>query len=512
MKKNNLSDFDFIKDKFNAVEAEPPSSLNTSVIYYKILSKEQHKAVKFEQKKKSSFKTLVAVAACFVLIAGLISASAVGDFGFDRANTFHSYEELYSATEKLDDSAPPSGGGSFEAHEYSKENEKSTPDLVKSDGKYVYYSDIDYSKSKNKSRIYIAELNGDNSKTVSVIDNIESESEYDFKNILLYNDRLIVNLSNQNTTLIKIYNTENKSAPILLKEFEQSGSYVNSHIKGDTFYIVSHYAVTDNKSPIPVSGFKKNANKINAENIAYFENSLKFSYSVIGSFNIDKMTSETPSKAVLGSDGGAYFASDGIYFAKYTEGIINDKIFDSKNNTYKQAPFDCIRLDIKKNKFEKITPRKTIELLNERGENTAKYGANSVLIKADENRLLVFCENEKSLTLTVSLYDTSKSSPSLLDRLDTDWMFYPDSVSANEEKGIYAFAGYKTDENRRNMGALAFKAENDKIIITDQFTSGSGGNAVTESCIITGDYLYTFDIDRSSKGSESLIIYPFKYS
>ena len=47
--KNN--DFDFIKNRFDSVEPSMPDSLNKEILRQKISSNEEHKTIKFEQKK-----------------------------------------------------------------------------------------------------------------------------------------------------------------------------------------------------------------------------------------------------------------------------------------------------------------------------------------------------------------------------------------------------------------------------------------------------------------------------
>ena len=63
--KNN--DFDFIKNRFDSVEPSMPDSLNKEILRQKISSNEEHKTIKFEQ-KKNYFKPIISAAACFILI------------------------------------------------------------------------------------------------------------------------------------------------------------------------------------------------------------------------------------------------------------------------------------------------------------------------------------------------------------------------------------------------------------------------------------------------------------
>lgn len=101
--KNN--DFDFIKNRFDSVEPSMPDSLNKEILRQKISSNEEHKTIKFEQ-KKNYFKPIISAAACFILITGIAFAANSDVFNTEKISGFGNYDEVNSKITELEKNLP----------------------------------------------------------------------------------------------------------------------------------------------------------------------------------------------------------------------------------------------------------------------------------------------------------------------------------------------------------------------------------------------------------------------
>lgn len=106
------NDLEFIKDKFNKAQPDVPSSLDEDLLKYQILSKKEYKTIKFEQKKKINFKPILTVAACFILVFGVLLA--VNPFAKNemKAENFKDYDEINTVVAGLEKWGAGEGMGS----------------------------------------------------------------------------------------------------------------------------------------------------------------------------------------------------------------------------------------------------------------------------------------------------------------------------------------------------------------------------------------------------------------
>ena len=149
--KNN--DFDFIKNRFDSVEPSMPDSLNKEILRQKISSNEEHKTIKFEQ-KKNYFKPIISAAACFILIAGIAFAANSDVFNTEKISGFGNYDEVNSKITELEKESSVSEGGCgiFNTTLVKDEENVEKPDVVKTDGEYIYcaYFDVEGYTNRNK--------------------------------------------------------------------------------------------------------------------------------------------------------------------------------------------------------------------------------------------------------------------------------------------------------------------------------------------------------------------------
>ena len=129
----------------------------------------------------------------------------------------------------------------------------------------------------------------DNGKTklLSIIDNFVSD-DFSINDLIVNENRIVINASTSSKTVTKIYNISDKANPTLVSEFEQSGQYSTSRLIDKTLYIITNYnaSVQDSQKSDP---FVKQNNKITyalSQNISYFKNVSIAQYVVINTIDI----------------------------------------------------------------------------------------------------------------------------------------------------------------------------------------------------------------------------------
>ena len=372
MKRNEMNDFDFIKDKFEKTYPATPDSLSEDAINQLLLSKQESKVVKL--KPKYNVKAIVSAAAGLILFLGIMYAAytsglfsgnsnKVGNFenynevkvsstfsdSDDIKSTYEDYDVLDSAFDRMgwDPIDGMGGDGGFDVQFVDKGENVQEPDKIKYDGEYVYYLYAnslydENGKEERQNRIYIFKVNDGESELVSII-NYEanggdgySDSFYARMNDLyVYNDRLIVELRADdsalaseykrdcNKTITQIYDISDKSSPKLISEFEQSGRKISSQMIGNYLYTVSHYYASEEmgKYKFPSCGKLNQADLIPAQNISVFDNSYDAHYAVVSAIDVESAEKLSDTKAVLGASEYVFFCEDDLYIIDYTYGL-----------------------------------------------------------------------------------------------------------------------------------------------------------------------------------------------
>lgn len=367
MKRNEPSDFEFIKDKFEKTYPATPDSLSEDAINQLLSSKQEPKTVKL--KPKFNVKAIVSAAAGFVLLLGIMYAAYIGglfpgDSGKvgnyynevnisstfsdsdDSKGTYEDYAELDSILDRMgwDPMEGMGGDGIFNVQLVDKDENVQEPDKTKYSDGYVYrtYHDSvtdESGKDKDDNRIYIFKANGEKLELVSVInyevgigEGYSDSLDVRMNNLFVYNDRLIVELfvndddsSNQydrdcHKSVTQIYDISDKSAPKLLSEFEQSGMRISSQMIGKYLYTVSNYCASKDKGKykFPSCGNLSKADLIPAQNISVFDNSYTSRYVVVSAIDVEKAEKVSDSKAVLGASENVFFCDDDLYFIDFS--------------------------------------------------------------------------------------------------------------------------------------------------------------------------------------------------
>ena len=261
------------------------------------------KALEMRENKRKSrfvvFKTLVACAACLMLAIGVgyIGYERYGEMSNTPINTdtgkieilaktdlsasglkrVKNEEELKKLLQKGSNRSVYKGGldiamntgdvvedaevstESQDKKEYSSDDYSDTnkqhenvdeADIVKTDGKYIYYLISNRYVYKGKeSKIVIISV--DDRKIVGTIKLNEKENKYfDAEEMFLYNNKLILMYSkvsdseDSDTTEVRtcaaIYNIADKENPKLEREVGSTGDYVDARMVGSNLYFVSN--------------------------------------------------------------------------------------------------------------------------------------------------------------------------------------------------------------------------------------------------------------------------------
>lgn len=358
--KNN--DFDFIKEKFASDSVSAPDTLDENSARMML---DDIEPVKIKLYQKKSFKTAVSLAACFAVALCCVSSvfqnhtvqlqpsddaqsnlsyfSSYDDIKnavdnnkesfFEIAEYYFNDEKLSLTTDKSENVSAQVGTGSSHAETYTQVEGIDEADIIKNDGKYIYY----VSFSDNIIRIY--EGNKTSPKLAGKIDDFKGEGflcDYtavgeEIKRICdmyLIDNKLVVNVSSAewkdeehyiNKTYAYVYDVTDVSNPKKLSSFTQSGEYVSSRMIGSRLYIVSSQTVQDTKEKddyIPyteVTGGKKEY--LSPKDICCPESTTENSFIIISSVDINTGEKSVDSKAVFGAGTDIYCTNENMYIA-----------------------------------------------------------------------------------------------------------------------------------------------------------------------------------------------------
>lgn len=353
MKNNDLDNFDFIKSKFDESSFDVPNTLDENEIKKKILSKENHKVVKFENKKRIKFMPIISAAACFVIVFGVVFASNINKTNnsnnsnnLNKIMSFQSYDEISNFTNNLEHSSGKTemGAGYKTISKYDFDDNK--PDIVKTYGNYIFYSYFDSNNDKDRNKIYIYKTDAKKVNLVAILDDFDLDDDFQISNLIVSDDRLIVNISGSlEESLIKIYDISNPEKPVYMNDYKQSGFYVDSKIINGVLYTVSNYYCEDNS--IPISGFNGKIQKLSPKDIGYFTDSKYAEYAVISALNISTVKESSNTKAIIGSFPYVHFSENNIFLFEgeqiYSEDadFVVDKSNQTKNDT------NIVKIEIK---------------------------------------------------------------------------------------------------------------------------------------------------------------------
>lgn len=211
-------------------------------------------------------------------------------------------------------------------------------DTVKTDGKYIYCIDSDYS---DKDVVEIFKADGKDSKKAAQIniftddaaatpDSAAKKDEADrwdyyaayrsINDIYVKDNRLIVigsdstphNGSTATRTVTKIYDVSDIDNIKLLDTITQSGKSKSTHMIDDTLYLVSTYTPFDSAS-LPFCGRGEAPDELAADSIYTLQDNKTERFIVLSAVNTRDLKAKTESKAILGDVKDVYCNEDNMY-------------------------------------------------------------------------------------------------------------------------------------------------------------------------------------------------------
>lgn len=497
------NDFDFIKDKFDCCENDLPEGLETNMIEYKILNDKKHRVIKFEQKK--NYKPMLSAAACFVLIMAVVLVTAI-NFNSGKVSTFSDYDELNAIVAPLEKIISSGGyGGPLKTHKYVQADGVENADVIKSDGEYIYYAtwnDI------NNNSVYIYKADGNDGKPLTVINDISSDVTeegdiYEVNCIFVYNNRLIVNIRKRNyvlsekygrdlsTAITKIYDITDKSSPLLISEFEQSGEPVSVKMIGSILYVATNYNISDdNVLPWIRKGYE--TAYAAPQDIAHFENALVAQYAVISAYDVEAEENAEQLKAVLGGDADIKCTKDSIYITEYPQ-------YTSEGELVQNSDEKIFKLDLKKFGFLYADNEEIKQLSADVEIN--RYEAFTGVVYDIGDMFLCIGEDLNTVDDEIILYDKNMNE---IDNVKIDSMSLRSlNLFMNEDTGEFVLPVYSADSERRNYGIAVFRINNSKIEMINSFFNDELLINGSNQFVMVGDYFYCI--------GEDIKIYAFKY-
>lgn len=241
-------------------------------------------------------------------------------------------------------------------NEYSETNTQvegvDEADIVKTDGKYIYYL----------ARDVLTIINSQNSNNLVLSSKIEFESEdYYPQEIFLRENKVIIigtetrKKENKESnslyssyeiyTAAKVYNVENKEKPILERTVEVEGTYISSRMIDDNIYLITNKSINAylckkySEKRLDENEFKpkysdsiigKEIKTVSFDSIYYIPEFEDTSYLNIATFNI-KEENPVNIQSYLGAGDEIYASTTNLYITKvkynYTDNELKTEIY-----------------------------------------------------------------------------------------------------------------------------------------------------------------------------------------
>lgn len=355
------NDYDFIKDKFDNDNIKAPDDINEENVIELIKGKEP-KRIKLVNTK--AFKAVVSAAACLVVVllafgvmqpqladnkapektANNNSASAITAFSDYKEIKAYIKSSFNNADENANYGAGIKGAYGISTEEtaddvsvdtlsenisyadtYKQVDSVDEADVIKTDGKYIYYID-DFD---NTIGIYKADKSATLISTIEDFnDGNDTDTQYFGLDMFLYGNSLIVTCEEanyedgdyENYVGAYVYDVSNPKKPKLTKRYKQSGCYVSSRMIGERLYVVSNKYVYPRckniKEYIPY-GMSENGvlEPLSAKDICCINNSSEPNYIVVSAIDVENEDKQTETKAILGAGEHIYCNEKNMYVA-----------------------------------------------------------------------------------------------------------------------------------------------------------------------------------------------------
>lgn len=211
-------------------------------------------------------------------------------------------------------------GSTNHSETYLQVEDVDEADIVKTDGKYIYYVNTDR-------EVVILEAKDGKTKKLSTIGN--SGVENYIHDIYLKGDKLITvgkyykNGSDEGASGIVVYDISDRTDPEVLYDFSQTGDILSSRMVGDYVYLVTNDWVYKGQRSVPMCGTYDSLNSIGADDICCVPEPHSTSYIVLSAIDVSSGTKgKSRTKAVLGASEEIYCNDHNLYVtsAEYDNG------------------------------------------------------------------------------------------------------------------------------------------------------------------------------------------------
>ena len=234
---------------------------------------------------------------------------------YDAGNELVEYESAPSESLKSNDvsgSEPSTATGTSDySSTYIQVEEVDEADIVKTDGKYIYYVNANR-------EVVIIEAKDGKTKRLATIGS--SGLENYIHDIYLKGDKLITvgtfyrDDSEEGSSGIVVYDISDRSDPEVLYDFSQTGSILSSRMVGDYVYLVTNDWVYKGKRNVPMCGSSEDFGRMKADDICCMPEPNTTSYMVLSAVDVSSgKQGKSRTKAVLGASEEIYCNDHNLY-------------------------------------------------------------------------------------------------------------------------------------------------------------------------------------------------------
>lgn len=203
-------------------------------------------------------------------------------------------------------------GSSSSSHSetYLQVDDVDEADIVKTDGKYIYYVNED------REVVILSAKDGETEKVSTVgagdIDNY-------IHDIYIKGDTLVTvgrfyNGDDEGSTGIVVYDISDRSAPVMVSNFKQSGEIINSRMVGDVLYLVTEDLVYQGERYMPKCGDGDKYASLSPSDICCLPDPKSCSFIVLSAIDISSgEQSKYKTRAIFGATEDIYCNDHNLY-------------------------------------------------------------------------------------------------------------------------------------------------------------------------------------------------------
>lgn len=191
-------------------------------------------------------------------------------------------------------------------------------DIVKTDDQYIYYLD-EYNEN-----IWIVEAKDGKTRRVGQIEVLADAPMID--DFYLSGDTLVTigsewdDKTDRAAAVVVIYDIYDRTSPVKVNEYRQSGYVISSRMVGDQLYLVTDYSFYyyGDDHYIPYVTGKNGYDRMDIADICAFPDHLQPEYIIAGAVDVSSGKQlKTKAKAILGGSQDIYCNTENLYIAGY---------------------------------------------------------------------------------------------------------------------------------------------------------------------------------------------------